>query len=101
MFLGVLRFNPKRVNRPYITDIPLKVALNINKSIKFIHKVLDHTTHLIPPRFIEVPVPSQESDRSCIRVLVISILFLFTIVPLDIGSPPSGICNLLRFGDPI
>ena len=36
-----------------------------------------HSTSLIPPLFIEVPVPNQEIERSCICVLVVSIcLFL-------------------------
>ena len=34
-------------------------------------------TSLIPPHFIEVPVPSQESKRSCICMLEVSILPLF------------------------
>ena len=35
---------------------------------------LAHKTSLTPPLFIEVPVPSQESERSCICVLEVSIL---------------------------
>jgi hypothetical protein len=35
-----------------------------------------HKTSLIPPLFIEVHVPSQESDQSWICVLVVSSLFL-------------------------
>ena len=33
--------------------------------------------YLIPPHFIEVPVPSQESERSCICMLVISLWLCF------------------------
>ena len=33
-----------------------------------------HKTSLTPPHFIELPVPSQESERSCIYVLGLSIL---------------------------
>ena len=40
-------------------------------------KVLVHRTSLTPPLFIEVPVPSQESEQSCISVLGVSILSLF------------------------
>ena len=35
---------------------------------------LDHKTILTPPPFIEVPVPSQESERSCICVLFFVLL---------------------------
>ena len=35
-------------------------------------KVWVDKTSLTPPLFIEVPVPSQESDSSCICVLPIS-----------------------------
>ena len=33
--------------------------------------------YLIPPHFIEVPVPSQESERSCICMLVVSLWLCF------------------------
>ena len=36
------------------------------------------------PLFIEVPVPSQESERSCICMLRVSIWPLSTIVPFDV-----------------
>ena len=36
-----------------------------------------HTTRLTPPPFIKVSVPSQESERSCICMLGVSILSLF------------------------
>jgi hypothetical protein len=39
---------------------------------------------LSPPLFIEVSVPSQESERSCICVLHVSILPLSTIFILDL-----------------
>jgi hypothetical protein len=42
-------------------------------------KVLTHKTSLTPPLFIEVSVPSQKSERSCICVLVASIWPLSTI----------------------
>jgi hypothetical protein len=38
-----------------------------------------HKTSSTPPLFIEVPVPSKNSERSCIRVLGVSILPLSTI----------------------
>jgi hypothetical protein len=40
-------------------------------------EVWAHTTSLTPPHLIEVPVQSQESERSCICVLGLSILSLF------------------------
>ena len=48
--------------------------------------VWDHQTSLIPPLCIEVPVLSTESKRSCICVLMISILHLFTIFRLNFGT---------------
>ena len=42
-------------------------------------------TSLTPPLFIEVSVPSQESERSCICVLGVSILLLSMIFILDFG----------------
>ena len=37
-----------------------------------------HKTNLTPPHFIEVPVPSQESERSCICARVrVSIMLLY------------------------
>ena len=33
--------------------------------------------YLIPPHFIEVAVPSQESERSCIYMLVVSLWLCF------------------------
>ena len=41
-----------------------------------------HKTSLNPQCFIEVPVPSQESERSCICVLGVSNLLLLTIMEL-------------------
>ena len=38
-----------------------------------------HKTILSSPRYIEVPVPNQERQLSCICVLVVSILHLSTI----------------------
>ena len=38
---------------------------------------------LTPPHFNEVSVPSQESERSCIYVLRLTILYLSTILFLD------------------
>ena len=42
-----------------------------------------HKTSLTPPPFIEVPVPSQESEQSWFWVLGVSILLLSTTFPLD------------------
>jgi hypothetical protein len=43
-----------------------------------------HKTSLIPPLIIEVPVPSQESERSCICVLEVLIFTLSTIFLLNL-----------------
>ena len=40
----------------------------------------------IPPRLIEMPVPSQENGRSCVCVLGVSILPLSTILLEDFGT---------------
>ena len=46
-------------------------------------EVWDNEISLTPPLVIVIPVPSQESDRSCICVLGISILHISTIFLLD------------------
>jgi hypothetical protein len=45
-------------------------------------------TSLTPPLFIEVPVSSQESERSCICVLGIPNVSLFMLLLVDIGTVP-------------
>jgi len=54
-------------------------------------EVWANTTSLTPPSFIEVPVPSQESERSYmyICVLGLSILPLSMIIRLDFGTVPT------------
>jgi hypothetical protein len=42
-----------------------------------------HNISLTPPLFIEVPIPSQKSARSCICVLRVSILSLFKILIIE------------------
>jgi hypothetical protein len=49
-------------------------------------EVWDNEISLTPPLVIVIPVPSQESDRSCICVLGISILHISTIFLLDFGT---------------
>ena len=46
------------------------------------------TTSLTPPPFIEVPVPSQESEMPCTCVLGASILSLSTVIIFDFGIVP-------------
>ena len=43
-------------------------------------KVWTHTTSLTPPLFIQVPVPSQERERSCIWVLWVSMLPIWYLI---------------------
>ena len=52
-------------------------------------KVWVHKTGSISPLFIEVPVPSQESEWSCDCVLRLSMLSLSTIWLLDFGTAPT------------
>ena len=52
---------------------------------RFKHK----NTSLTPPLFIETTVPSQESERSCICLLVASILPPSTNFVLDFGNIPT------------
>ena len=48
-----------------------------------------HQTSLIPSLFYGLPAPSQGMTRSCICVLVVSILSLFTIFVMDFGIVPT------------
>jgi len=58
--------------------------------LPYINMSLSHITSLSPPHFIEVPVPSQKSERSCISVFVTSILPLSTICLLDVRTVPTA-----------
>jgi len=46
-----------------------------------------HNTSLTPPLFIEVPVPSQESEMPCTCIWGID--FISTIALLDFGNVPT------------
>ena len=46
-------------------------------------------TSITPPLFIEVPVPSKESERPYICVLGVSILPISTILIFDFGNVPT------------
>ena len=64
-----------------------KTAVCLDYFIK--RDVLDYTTSFIPPLFIQVPVPSTESERSCIYCMCVRevyILPLSIIVLLDFGT---------------
>ena len=52
-------------------------------------KIWDHKTSLIQPHFIEVSVPRQEWERSCICILRVLILSLSTILILDFRIVPT------------
>jgi hypothetical protein len=59
-----------------------------------------HKTSLTLPLFMEVPVPIQEHERSCICVLGVSILPLSTILIFDFcNRSESVVCFLLHFID--
>ena len=51
--------------------------------------VCAHKTSLTPQLFIEVPVPRQESDQSCICVLGVSIVPVSTILIFDFEIVPT------------
>ena len=57
--------------------------------------VCGNKTSLTPPLFIEVSVPSQESEWSYICVLRVSILPLSTIVLLGCGTVPTAVFFVL------
>ena len=59
------------------------------KTLIFTDIILPITTSLTPSYIIEVPVPSQEIERSRICVLGVSILHLFTILILDFEIVPT------------
>ena len=48
-----------------------------------------HITSLALPLVIEVPVSSQESEKSCICVLGVSTLPMSTILMFDVGIVPT------------
>jgi hypothetical protein len=56
---------------------------------KWVYKVCSNTTSFTPPLCIEVFVPSQESEQSCICVLGIYILSLSMIPQLDFWDFPT------------
>ena len=60
-----------------------------DKITKLRWKILTHKTRLTPPPFIEMPVLSQGSERSCICVLGVSICPLYTIFLFIIGVVPN------------
>jgi len=66
--------------------------------VKVVLNTLDgkeNNTSLTPPLFIEVYVQRQESERSCIDVLVVSNLSLSTIFLSDFGTVVHVIAELL------
>ena len=52
-------------------------------------EVCDHDNSLTQSLLIEVPVPSQKSERSCMYALGVSILPLSTILIFDFGIAPT------------
>ena len=58
----------------------------VNSTGKYKIKKPVYKASSIPPLFIEVPVPSQESERSCNFMFGLSILPLFTTFLLEYGS---------------
>ena len=68
------------------------VAASFQKREGFVHK-----TSLTTLLFIEISVPSQESERSCICVLGVSIVSRSTIFQFDFGIVPAVWYNPLVF----
>ena len=74
----------RKLEYPEKTTELSQVTTNCKNVIKtLLGNLWGHEANLTPPLFIEVPVPSQESERSCIRVLAVSILPLSSIVFID------------------
>jgi len=71
-------------------------VLAIDCIISLRGQVWAHKTYLSPTFFIGVLVPSQESERSGIYVLWVSIVPLSTILILDFGIVPT-VWNILFF----
>jgi hypothetical protein len=66
-----------------ITNIIIAVNYLHDHIISLRGEIWAHNTSLTPPLFIEVFLPSQESEWSCICVLGVSILPLPTILIFD------------------
>ena len=60
-------------------------------------EVWAHKTSLTPPLFIEVPVPSRESDQSCICVLGVWILPLYASFLLNSKTAQTVILFVFHF----
>ena len=60
-----------------------------DRIISLRREVWAYKTSLTPPLFIEVPVPSQESERSCVCVLELAMLPLSTFSSFDLGIVPA------------
>jgi len=58
-------------------DILLTSGKLHDRTIPIRGEVLTHKTSLTPPHCIEIPVASQEGERSCICLLGVMILELF------------------------
>ena len=55
-------------------------------AVEFSVLAISYKTSLTPPLFTEVPVPSQESELSCICVLKVSFLSLTAIFSIGFWS---------------
>ena len=58
-------------------------------SVSNLYRIRAYKTSLTLPLFIEMSVPSQESERSCICVLGATILSFSTILVFDFGIVPT------------
>ena len=73
----------------FFTFYPHVVIIFLDRITSLRGEVWTNKANLALPRFIEVPVPSKESERTCICVLGVSVLLLSTILIFDYGTVPA------------
>ena len=92
-------YNKSLVNvRFYGAQLLVICRKHLYDSTISLRKAWAQNASLTTPRLIEVPVPSQESEQSCIFVLRVSILPLSTTLIFDFGIFPaiSSLSEMLR-----
>jgi hypothetical protein len=72
-----INFRTKGFQSHHKADCVLHAYAHV--AVEFSVLAISYKTSLTPPLFTEVPVPSQESELSCICVLKVSFLSLTTI----------------------
>jgi hypothetical protein len=82
-------------NRPEYIWNTARCTLSNNISSK--REIWAHKTSLTPPLITEVTVPNQESERSCICELGVSILPLSAIFLLDFATVQCKVLLIVRY----